>query len=778
MARFPRSFTLPAFAAFALLLAACGSSTSPRCGDGTPQGQQLCVTPPVCGNGIKEGTEQCDDGNRTDGDGCESDCTLPVCGNGIKDGSEQCDDGNQTSGDGCENDCTLTPPPSDVDGDGVPDATDNCPSVANADQADSDGDGIGDACEACPHPNPGNGACPVSIYELKTKNQSGQYPYEGMQVTLTNQLVTAVAPDGFFLQVPETDGDYAGPDNSAIFVSTGSAPAVTAGDRVNIASAVPTSASGPERLSSVSGVTTLSSGNSMPVPIYASSADLADNGARALALDSALVTLQDATVTDTAPTPGPGDDFGPYEFIVDGSGLRVDDELYAIAPRPQLNEVFYTLVGIHDFRYGHYRLEPRDASDVVFGPVFITGFAPAFSYLDVGQTNAQTYPQPLTVTISRAQTTDTFVTIDTNDPNALIVPNGGVTVPAGQTSATVLVNGLQQSNDVTLTATLGPSQPTADVRVIDRAYEVPSVVSLSPSTGYQVPGNDAYFTVTLDMPAPAGGTTVDLAISPGSGFGTMPASVNVPAGELSATFAVTLDAAATGSATVTASTPSSLASASLVATFPASLRFTELNPAIASGKDLVELVVVQDGRLGGTWLVATGGLSGTRTKLVEFPDVAVTTGDVVLVHLNSGSGCTETSSPSDCPASSNGADGYVDTAWDIAATSSIGADGLEGGAGVLDVSFNQWDFDGIPYSDASVADAWISSDFPSWVQGLESSGVWRGTCTDLPSCRASAIQIGGIGDTTASSVQMTDTNQADVATLWTAPGPSGFGVYP
>lgn len=34
----------------------------------------------------------------------------------------------------------------DQDNDGVPDSTDNCPTVPNADQADSDGDGIGDAC--------------------------------------------------------------------------------------------------------------------------------------------------------------------------------------------------------------------------------------------------------------------------------------------------------------------------------------------------------------------------------------------------------------------------------------------------------------------------------------------------------------------------------------------------------------------------------------------------------------------------------------------------------
>jgi len=38
----------------------------------------------------------------------------------------------------------------DLDGDGIPDAEDNCPTVPNADQADGDGDGVGDVCDNCP----------------------------------------------------------------------------------------------------------------------------------------------------------------------------------------------------------------------------------------------------------------------------------------------------------------------------------------------------------------------------------------------------------------------------------------------------------------------------------------------------------------------------------------------------------------------------------------------------------------------------------------------------
>jgi len=45
---------------------------------------------------------------------------------------------------------TLAISATDSDEDGVPDPDDNCPTVANEDQADGDGDGVGDACDNCP----------------------------------------------------------------------------------------------------------------------------------------------------------------------------------------------------------------------------------------------------------------------------------------------------------------------------------------------------------------------------------------------------------------------------------------------------------------------------------------------------------------------------------------------------------------------------------------------------------------------------------------------------
>ena len=44
-----------------------------------------------------------------DDDGCSAICEIE-CGNGEIDGTEECDDGNFIDADGCEGDCTITTP--------------------------------------------------------------------------------------------------------------------------------------------------------------------------------------------------------------------------------------------------------------------------------------------------------------------------------------------------------------------------------------------------------------------------------------------------------------------------------------------------------------------------------------------------------------------------------------------------------------------------------------------------------------------------------------------
>jgi len=70
------------------------------------------------------------------------------CGDGTTDpNSEQCDDGNLDDCDGCSAICLDELFLPDGDGDGVIDDCDNCPDLSNPDQEDKDEDGAGNACD-------------------------------------------------------------------------------------------------------------------------------------------------------------------------------------------------------------------------------------------------------------------------------------------------------------------------------------------------------------------------------------------------------------------------------------------------------------------------------------------------------------------------------------------------------------------------------------------------------------------------------------------------------
>jgi hypothetical protein len=75
-------------------------------------------------------------------------CILTGLGAGCSDSTATCTTDQDCPAGQCVND--VCQPLPDQDRDGIPDASDNCPSVPNPDQSDQDGDGMGDACDACP----------------------------------------------------------------------------------------------------------------------------------------------------------------------------------------------------------------------------------------------------------------------------------------------------------------------------------------------------------------------------------------------------------------------------------------------------------------------------------------------------------------------------------------------------------------------------------------------------------------------------------------------------
>jgi cysteine-rich repeat protein len=153
-----QAFPLPATTASRATVA--GDSLYIGYGIFSPTGGVRAYT--LCGNGASDAGEQCDDGNRTDGDGCDSNCTPTTCGNGIRSSAEGCDDGNGADGDGCDSNCTPT-----TCGNGIRTAGEECDDAGESAGCDADcsaavcGDGVVNraAGEECDDRNHATGDC-------------------------------------------------------------------------------------------------------------------------------------------------------------------------------------------------------------------------------------------------------------------------------------------------------------------------------------------------------------------------------------------------------------------------------------------------------------------------------------------------------------------------------------------------------------------------------------------------------------------------------------------
>jgi len=537
----------------------CADSSNPT---GTPQNEPTCE--PQRWSGLNGSTVYTGgpSSNDQDGDGipdAQDNCVSVFNPVRPMDNGVQPDADGDGVGDACDT-CpldasgTCSPPdPNDIDGDGTPNATDNCPDIPNVDQADADLDHKGDACDACPNAsNPGAAACPATIPDIKT----GVVP-EGSTVSLPNVLVTAVVYNGFYVQVGPTDPGYTPTgENQGLFVFKSPTNAVV-GQRITITSGTVELYFGELELSGT--VTGDPSGvdEPLPTPVVVAPADVATGGALAAALEGVLVEVDNVSVTNIAPTPGAADPLPTNEFAVGTAGLRIDDLMYLSSPFPAAGALYDSIAGVLVYRFSNSKIEPRNAADVR-AKLGLGDFGPAQSFAKISQTAVPTYPVPLTVSLNHSTGSDVLIALTSSDPAAVDVGDGGLVIHAGQTSAPVLVTtGATAAADVTLTAQFGTDAPaSAHVRVLD-GTEQPSLVSITPAGASILPGQSTDLAFTLDLPAPAA-FTLPVDVSPADAGSLSVNPVSFAADQLVATASYTdqtgLDAtfSATLGATATA----------------------------------------------------------------------------------------------------------------------------------------------------------------------------------------------------------------------------------
>ena len=257
----------------------------------------------------------------------------------------------------------------DIDGDGIPNGKDNCPRKANPNQEDADKDDRGDACDGCAAGNPGAIPCELSIAELRNLAEA-RHPSPGTIVQIAGSRVTARKTSStLFIQGPSvTPSPWTGIGLRTDGLTTG----VAVGNEITV-SGVYSESLGMSRIT-VATLATTGTQTTLPfAPLVLAPSDYA--GVAGEQYEGMLLQVDDVTIINDNPDSGPF-----YELVVTGN-LRIDDELFSrygvgssTAPPPQpipgflKGQPFTRIVGIGAYSFGNRKLWPRLAGDMVKPP--------------------------------------------------------------------------------------------------------------------------------------------------------------------------------------------------------------------------------------------------------------------------------------------------------------------------------------------------------------------------------------------------------------------------
>jgi hypothetical protein len=296
----------------------------------------------------------CDPRQPTDGD---------RDGDGLRDEDDACpgawdptdhDQDRDGLGDVCDA-CPLTPDatcpmrPDDIDDDGLPNDRDVCPWVWDPGNPDGDDDGHPDACDLCPDdPNPGDAACPATIRAVRDPNDP-LHPPLGFRVIIPGVVVTAVGPQGIYVQDPDEE------DYGALYVFGESAEV---GDEVEVTGDYTEYYEFTQLENAEVRVT---GSKRVPDPIRVDPCDIATNGPDAERYESMLVEIGPTTVSDQ--NPDSPSDYREWEV---GGCLRIDDALCADcwAVQPSEGTDFDAIVGPLNYGFGNTKILPRTPADL------------------------------------------------------------------------------------------------------------------------------------------------------------------------------------------------------------------------------------------------------------------------------------------------------------------------------------------------------------------------------------------------------------------------------